>query len=219
MSTTKDNNAPDYHLISLREPSKGRRRVTREFLDDVETHAAELRSRAGVGPHEKLAPRLLAEQFNVIIPEMEELTALAPEDREHLSAVDAKVWSGAGVPLPDGRILVLLNPRQTLERAAVTIMEEVAHVYLGHQPSRIESLPNGVQKREYDRDKEWEAYSVAAAAILPRYAVARSVWNGRSAESIATEYGASRELVEMRIKLLRLWPDHMGSRGKSRRAG
>ncbi len=219
MSRIKNDNAPDYHLIPHREPSKGRRQVTREFLDDVENHAAELRRRAGVGPHEKLAPRLLAEQFNVIIPEIEDLTALALEDREYLSGVDAKVWSGAGVPLPDGRLLILLNPRQTTERATVTIMEEVAHVYLGHQPSRIESLPNGVQKREYDHDKEWEAYSVAAAAMLPQYAVARSVWERRSAESLATEYGASTELVEMRIKLLRLWPDHIGSYRKSRRVG
>lgn len=219
MGETRDDNRPDYHLIAVHEPRKGKRRATREFLSRVEEHATALRRRAGVEPLSKLDPGSLVSEFNLVVPDMDELVALSPDDRDHLSAVDAKVWSGGGIPLSDGRLLILLNPHQTAERAAVTLMEEVVHEYLNHRPSQIVNLPNGVTKREYDPDIEWEAYSVAAAAMLPRLVVARAVWSQRSVDSLAAEYGVSTELVEMRMKLLLLWSDHMRGTQKVRRVG
>lgn len=213
-------NLPTFHLVPLRERPGGReRRVTQEFLKWVEERASELRHIAGVSPTGKLDPRGLAKQFNILIPELDQLVALSREDREHISSVDARIWSGGGVPPPGGGLLVLLNPHQTTERAAVTIMEEGAHAHLRHRPSHIVKLSNGVTTREYDADAERQAYCVAAASLVPRHVVAKAVWQGRSAESVATEFGVSQELVEMRIKVLKLWWSHVGRLHRARKTG
>jgi Zn-dependent peptidase ImmA (M78 family) len=109
------------------------------------------------------------------------------------------------VPLPGGQTLVILNPRQTAERAAVTAVEEFAHAHYGHAPSRLERLPSGLVCRDYDAQAEREAYWTAAATLLPSEVVARAVWRRVCAEELATTLGVSTQLVEFRIKVLRLW--------------
>jgi Zn-dependent peptidase ImmA (M78 family) len=179
-------------------------------LRSTEGHATALRARAGVDALERLDPRALAHKFGIIVADLDDLTDLAPEDRAHLRSVDAKVWSGMGMPLPDGQLLVLLNPSQTPERAASTIMEEVAHAHLGHQPSQLVTEANGMVRRLYDAAIEREAKWTAAAALLPAKAVARAVWTGTPAQTLASEFGVSVELVEFRIKILHLWSEYCG---------
>lgn len=71
------------------------------------------------------------------------------------------------------------------------------------------TYPNGnghaEEEREYDEETEKEAYWTAAAALLPKKVVAMAVYNEVPASQLAARYGTSRELVEMRIKLLKLW--------------
>ena len=196
-------------MTTYRSSLKARtRQVSREFLRFVDEQAAELRQRAEVGPTGRLDPWHAASAFGVIIADLNDLTDLQPEDRTHLLGVDARVWSGMGIPLPGGKLLALLHPDQTVERKTVTVMEEVAHVHLGHKPSQLVTQPSGLVKREYDAQAEWEAYCVAAAALLPAKCVARGVWSGKSAAALAAEHGVSVELVEFRIRTLRLWPEY-----------
>jgi hypothetical protein len=187
-------------------------RYHRDFLRHIEKHAGILRQRAGVGPLDTLDPRGLTEQFGLVIKDMKKLSGVAPEDQEWLSSVDAKVWSGSGLPLPGDRLLVLLHPNQTRERATVTIMEEIAHAYFGHPPSRLLMQPNGAVKREYDPQAEKEAYWTAAATLLPAQAAARAVWRRQAGEALAQHFGVSIELVEFRIKVLGLWSDYASAR-------
>ncbi len=119
------------------------------------------------------------------------------------SNLDAKQWSGMGNALPTGELLVVLNRHQTPERARVTLLEEVAHHYHRHTPVSIG--PGG--RAEYYTEEEQEAKFTAAATLLPSKEIAKAVYRGDSAASIASKYGASVELVEMRIKTLNLW-DH-----------
>jgi hypothetical protein len=166
-----------------------------------------------------LDPRALEAEFNVMIANPDDIQQITPEDRSLIANLDAKVWSGAGLPLPGGRFLVLLHPSQTRERATVTIMEEVAHAYFGHRPSRLIAQANGYMTREYDKVAEEEAYWTAGATLLPSVVVAKAVWRGQSAEALAEAYGVSVELTEMRIKTLRLWTEHLSAGGRSRRIG
>jgi len=182
------------------------------FMRSLEEHATELRRRAGVGPTEPIDLSTVAGRLGVTTISLDDLPQLPPEDRELLLRVDARVWSGVGVPLSGDRVLVVLHPRQTKERAAVTLMEEVAHAYYGHAPSRMLPQSGGFVKREYDPTLEQEAYWTAAAALLPSVVVARSVWQSRSAEELAADYAVSVELVEFRIKTLRLWPNYCANR-------
>jgi hypothetical protein len=180
------------------------------FLQRIEDHAAELRRRAGVGPTARLDPRALTTELQIHIVSLDDIHGLSAQDRAHLATVDAKVWSGAGMPLPDGHTLVILHPNQTLERATATIMEEVCHAYFGHTPSQLITLPGGIAKREYHPEAEREAYWTAAAALLPAQVVAKAVWRG-AARELAADYGVSIDLVEFRVKTLRLWQEYQRS--------
>jgi len=116
----------------------------------------------------------------------------------------ARDWSGMARALPDGRLLVLLNSNQTPERARVTLLEEVFHHRLGHTTNELSSEG----RIGHLRDQEREAYWTATAALLPMREVALRVHQGRLADEIADEFHVSMELVEMRIKTLRLWEVH-----------
>lgn len=180
----------------------------RDFLRRIEENGLVLRQKAGIGAEERLYPRALATEFKLQFVEMDELTDLSPADRAYIESLDAKQWSGSSIRLPNDEWLVILHPCQTSERATVTTMEEIAHVYYGHKPSRLVTDATGVTHREYNSQIEDEAYWTASAALLPSKAVARRVYRGFTTEAIAAEFGVSIQLVEFRIKTLRLWSDH-----------
>lgn len=184
-------------------PSK--RGLLRSSIRLAEEHGLALRKVAGLDLEGKLNPFDHLDTFNVELVSLDNLPGLADADVSALASLDARTWSGGAQELPDGKLLVVLNPNQTRERAAITLMEEVAHRYLGHKPSKLIHLSPSESIRKYDSSIENEAFWAAAAALLPSRVVARAVWTLKSADALAAEYGASKELVEFRIKILRLW--------------
>jgi Zn-dependent peptidase ImmA (M78 family) len=91
-------------------------------------------------------------------------------------------------------------------------MEEICHVFLGHQPSRL-AIEN-VNKhgkpiaRDYRENDEEEAYSVGASALVPFSALRRMINQGKTSREIARHFNVSRDLVEFRLKVTRLWETH-----------
>ena len=183
-------------------------RRTRQWVTHADKHGAILRKQAGLGLTERLTPETLASIYDVVLLYPEQVQSMTVDDLRLIIGLDAKIWSGMGLSLPEGGALVILNPQQTPERANVTIMEEIAHLYFKHQPSELITLPIGTWKRGYNANVEREAYWTAAAALLPASVVGRAVWKGRTADSLAQKFGVSRELVEFRMKTLCLWCDY-----------
>jgi len=181
---------------------------SREFLRHIEEEAFLLRSKAGVGPLDKLDPFALAGKFNARIVSADKITDLPQEARQYIDSLGARTWSGISSRLPDGSLLIVLNHNQTRQRANVTILEEVAHAHYGHRPS---TLSKALQ-RAYDEAAEREAYWTAAAVLLPSKAVARAIWQSQSAGELARLFGTSTELAEMRIKVLGLWARYRNGR-------
>ncbi len=179
----------------------GKWQPTRQNLRHIEENAASLRQRVDIAPTDKLDSIKLSKKFNVEVAYPDQISSLPPEQSAYISSLDAKVWSGISNELPNGKLLIILNPNQTPERANVTVMEEIAHVHYGHKPSQL----NGFGQRKYDEKLEQEAYQTAAAALLPSKIIAQAVWNSEPAKALAKKFGASVELVEMRIKMLNLW--------------
>ncbi len=157
---------------------------TREFLQHLEEQATQLRRRAGVGPLDRLDPWAVLEPLGLTIVTPDDIAAMTPEQRARVRTVTPKEWSGTGMPLPDGQLLVLLHPEQTPERATVTVLEEVAHTHYDHPPTQIVTLPSGVVKRTFNARNEQEAYWTAAAALLPMKAVGLAVWHGQTAADL-----------------------------------
>jgi hypothetical protein len=170
-----------------------------------------LRDFAGVGPDEPLNPFHLAHFANLLVVGFEKVQGLSSEAREHLLGPAAEKWSGGAcsLPLPDGRKLVILNPTHGKMRTNATLMEEVSHVFLGHQPNRLKIVAQDERGRTLARDyrklDEEEAYGVGAAALLPFAALRKSVLGGKTAAEIARHFRVSRNLVEYRLKVTHLW--------------
>lgn len=190
---------------------------TREYMQRIEEQAAQLRQRAKVGPMERFDPREVADSLDLSIVEPADINAMSADGLAQVEAISPKTWSGSGLPLPDGKLLVLLNPSQTPERANITMLEEAAHEHLGHEPTLIDTASFPIASRNYNARNEQDAYWTAAAALLPSKVVAQAVYRGLPAYELATAYGVSVELVEFRIKTLGLWR-HYRKRAASRGA-
>ena len=198
---------------------------TSEKRKQFELYALGLRDFAGVKGEQPLDPFALAEFAKLLVVNFDQIEGLSPESRQHLLGEGADQWSGGAcsMPLPNGSKLVILNPAHGQQRNRATLMEEVAHVFLGHKPNRLAIINDdpkagghkGRSKqtlaRDYNQDDEEAAYAVGAAALIPYAALRRFVRAGRRAEQIARHFGVSRQLVEYRIKVTRLWQEYKGA--------
>jgi Zn-dependent peptidase ImmA (M78 family) len=94
-------------------------------------------------------------------------------------------------------------------RTNATLMEEISHVFLGHQPSRLKVVAENESGRTISRDyrkaDEEAAYATGAAALVPFSTLRRLVLEGQTSVQIARHFQVSRELVEYRLKVTRLW--------------
>ncbi|HSH77849.1 MAG TPA: ImmA/IrrE family metallo-endopeptidase [Herpetosiphonaceae bacterium] len=195
------------------------RPASKAFMRYIEEQAILLRQRAGAGALEPFEPRSLVSDAKLQLAYPKDVTELPPAVLTYLSDISPKAWSGMGKPLPNGELFVLLHPGMTPERESVTIMEEVAHVHFGHEPSELVAHPLGWEQRKYNKQAEQEAYWTAGAVLLPSKAVAFAVWRGETATDLAVAYSVSVELAEMRIKTLGLWPHYDPDPIPMRRAG
>ena len=193
-----------------------------EKRKQFELRALGLREFADVTEDQPLDPFALAGFARLLVIDFDSIEGLSPESREHLLGEAANEWSGGACsrPLPNGWRLVILNPAHGPQRNRATLMEEVAHVFLGHKPNRLAAItydkgpgrpsgpPNKMLARDYNQADEEAAYAVGAAALMPYGALRRLVMEGRSAHEIARHFRVSRQLAEYRIKVTHLWADY-----------
>jgi len=170
-----------------------------------------------------------------MVVDFDQIKDLSPESRSHLLGAAADDWSGGACsqPLPNGWRIVILNPLHGSQRNRATLMEEVAHVFLGHTPNRLAAMvdssslnvgpssnqseqmgqsaskePRRMMARDYNQADEEAAYAIGAAALVPYGALRRQVALGRKAQEIARHFRVSRQLAEYRIKVTHLWGDY-----------
>lgn len=183
-----------------------------EKWKNFELKALGLRDFARVPPNAPLDPFQLARFANLVVLSFESITGLSDEARDHLLGAAAEAWSG-GVcsrPLPNGSRIVILNPKHGKSRTNATLMEEICHVFLGHTPNKLAIVARDergqVAARDYRKADEEEAYATGAAALVPFSVLRRFVMQAKTSSEIARHFRVSRELVEYRMKVTRLWP-------------
>ncbi len=197
-----------------------------EKRKQFELRALGLREFAGVTEDQRLDPFALASFARLLVVDFNSIKGLSAESRTHLLGAAADEWSGGACsrPLPNGWRLVILNPAHGIQRNRATLMEEVAHVFLGHKPNRLAPVtgdnqpgqsPGSVTQssrrilaRDYNQPDEEAAYAVGAAALVPFGALRRLVLKGRSSREIGQHFRVSRQLAEYRIKVTHLWPEY-----------
>lgn len=187
-----------------------------------ELRAMGLRDFAGLrNDEEPLDPWTLARFAKLMVVDFDQIEGLSPEAREHLLGAGADAWSGGTCsrPLPNGWRLVILNPQHGLQRNHATLMEEVCHVFLGHKANRLAIVAQNKQgrlvARDYNEEDEEAAYAVGAAALVPYATLRRFVHQNKTSLEIARHFEVSRELVEYRLKVSRLWAEYKSRQGLS----
>ena len=166
---------------------------------------------ARVPPAAPLDPFRLAKFANLVVIDFDQIKGLSAKNRTHLLGSASEEWSGGACsrPLPDGRRIVILNPNHGRMRIHATLMEEISHVFLGHQPTKLKITGENAQGRTISRDyrkaDEDAAYGTGAAALVPFSALRTFVLEGRTSRQIGSHFRVSRELVEYRIKVTSLW--------------
>jgi hypothetical protein len=179
-----------------------------------ELRALGVRDFAGVRDSEPLDPFALAHFAKLMVIDFEHINGLSKETREHLLGTGSEAWSGGTCsrPLPNGWRVVILNPKHGAQRNNATLMEEVCHVFLGHKANRLHIVAQNKQgktvARDYNEADEEAAYAVGAAALVPFAALRRFVRAGNTSLEMARHFNVSRELIEYRLKVSRLWPDY-----------
>ena len=176
---------------------------------NFELKAIALREFARVRSDLSLNPFELAQFANLLVVEFEQLKGLSERARQHLLGPASESWSGGACSLPDGMKLVILNPNHGPARTKATLMEEICHVFLAHQPNRLSVVTKDergkVMNRDYRDADEEEAYGVGAAALVPYATLKRLLLQGKTSREIGLHFRVSRELVEYRMKVTHLW--------------
>jgi hypothetical protein len=180
-----------------------------------EVRALGLRDFAGLrADDEPLDPFELAMFAKLAVIDFDQIEGLSEETKEHLLGTGSDAWSGGTCsrPLPNGWRLVILNPRHGRARNNATLMEEVCHVFLGHKANRLSIVAKNKEgktvARDYNEEDEEAAYSVGAAALVPYSGLRKLLRRGKTSIEIARHFNVSRELVEFRLKISRLWNEY-----------
>ena len=87
-------------------------------------------------------------------------------------------------------------------------MEEICHLILGHQPSKLNYADNShgspvvsTLGRPYHHQIEEEAYAIGAATLVPFKPLRDFLQSGLDVKSIADRFDVSVQLVNYRIRV------------------
>lgn len=172
----------------------------RGFKSWAERTSANIRQELGLAPHDGLDVFKLAELLDVTVLTPTDIPGLSVDVLDQLGRKDPFGWHAVSLVLPEGRILLIYNPRKSAGRKASDIAHELAHIILEHKPSTVILSQNGsFAMRSYDQKQEDEANWLAWSLLLPREALIRAMREGRSIDDTAGFYGVSTQLVSYRL--------------------
>lgn len=175
------------------------------YARHIERNGRKLRTKLGLGDLDPLDPERLIETFdNMVVASAAE--ALPHLKRGHtLLRATANRWWATAYREGDGPWLILYYPDQSETRRRASIMEEVAHIVMGHEPTKIAMCPiTKVPRRTYKRSHESEAYGIGAASLVPFPGLLRLHASGLSHAEIAEHYGVSEDLARFRHQVTRV---------------
>lgn len=159
-----------------------------------------MRAKCKLGPFDRLDPFELADKMNVNVIGPYAIADFDPLTLGHLLNQGSRSWSAGTLKLPNGEHIVVMNPTHDPRRQLPTLMEELVHIELGHNPSELR--PDGsIMVRTFDKTAEQQAYFVGAAALLPGRVLKGARTRGMTVEELANERAVSRELVKFRLNL------------------
>ena len=172
--------------------------LRRGFKSESERIAERVRAEAHLSTGAQVSPEALAEHLDV---ELLAGDALVPRSRfEELRELQDDAFSACTFPPIDGRTVVVHNPLSSIGRRNSDVAHELAHILLGHELSRVETIGESTFL-SCDPQQEEEAGWLAGCLLLPRELLLREVLQGRSDAAIARKYDVSEDMATFRINV------------------
>ena len=161
----------------------------------IERCAVAAKRSLGIDAGVALDPWAAATNVEVDVRGEEFFAELPQDEQRQVLEIGGHSWS-AGTIIGAGEAIVFLNPTHDPHRQKATLAEELAHIVMGHPPSRIDPTTGF---RTYDGDVESQAYGVGGAMILPYGQLFRLVKQRVAARTIAERYEVSERFANYRI--------------------
>lgn len=164
----------------------------------VENQAQVLRNKMLLSPLDNLDPFELAQRMGIVVLTPYDIPDLPVDTQNQLLATDSDGWSAGTICLPDGKKIVVMNPKHAITRQRITLMEEISHVHLDHEPTVLKAISNSLAFRDYKEDCEKEAYWIGAASLLPRSIMLFAQKNKITKYALGKQYTVSEKLIAFR---------------------
>lgn len=175
--------------------------MRRGFKTWSETISLHYRKELGIGAAAPLKPLTLAAHLGVLVWRPEDIPGLSPSAADRLLLKDPESWSAVTLRMDDVD-LIIVNSAHSPARQASSVMHEVAHVILKHEPARVDVSEMGhMLLSSFDREQEAEADWLGGALLLPRPALLE-IANERLDNAVAARrFGVSLDLLAWRRRM------------------
>lgn len=171
--------------------------VRRGFQAKADRLAADVRlGDLGLGEHDRLDPRALADEHGIPVHPITDLIAAGADSASiyQLTVTDPRSFS-AGTVITGTARLIIFNPVHSDGRRANSLAHELAHMFLEHAPGPAIG-PGGC--RVWDQEMEEEANLLAAMLLVPRDAALVCARVGLPHEVGAARFGVSADVMRWR---------------------
>ena len=173
----------------------------RGFKTWAERTAIAIRRECGHQPSDPLPASDLAAHLGVGLLTPDEIPGLPVTERRQLLESDPDGWSGVTIEIGKHHV-VIYNPRHSGGRIASDQMHELAHIVIGHAPSRMVISPDGeIVMRSYDQKQEDEAAWLSGCLLLPREALLSIARSRLSDGEVCKRFCVSPQMLKSRRNL------------------
>jgi Zn-dependent peptidase ImmA (M78 family) len=173
--------------------------VKRGFSTEANWYSRSLRAEMRIKAHEKICPFALAKHLEIPVYAMSSFMGDIPSAVEFFSSDEGcRMLSAVTIFLQNNKRVIIHNDAHDPKRQAANIAHEIAHALLLHPP-KPPFDENGA--RDYSPELEEEANLLGPALLISEEAALWIARNGWPLEKASQIYGASEELVRMRLNL------------------
>ena len=171
------------------------------FKSACEKLAEEHRHELGLALHDPLDAEALASRLGVTVWWPKDVPNLSPDCLRQLTVNDRDAWSA--VTLRVGREhLTIVNSSHPLTRQRNSVVHELAHLLLEHEPNRIDVSKKGfLLLNSFEGEQEKEADWLSGALLVPREGLRKIFHRTQNPKRLATHFDVSPKLLEWRLRM------------------
>ncbi len=173
----------------------------RGFKTWCENTSSNLRRELDLRPQEPLDPQSLAEHLGVAVWSARDVPGVPEDALQVLLEEDPGGWSAVTIHVSNTTV-VILNSAHSGGRPASNLMHELAHLIIGHEPSRIDVAEDGLlMLHTYSSSQEAEADWLGGCLLLPRPALLHIGEQGWTDVQAVPRYGVSKDMLRYRMNV------------------